>query len=56
MPEVNKEAGGRRAETVASTEGTPVAYGENYKRLVTIKNQYDPINLSRLNQNIKPTT
>jgi FAD/FMN-containing dehydrogenase len=49
MPEENKEAGGRRAETVASTEGTPVAYGENYERLVTIKNEYDPTNLFRLN-------
>ena len=31
------------------------AYGENYERLVAIKNQYDPTNLFRLNQNIKPT-
>ena len=31
------------------------AYGENYERLVAIKNQYDPANLFRLNQNIKPT-
>jgi UDP-N-acetylenolpyruvoylglucosamine reductase len=30
------------------------AYGENYKRLVTIKNKYDPDNLFRVNQNIKP--
>ncbi len=31
------------------------AYGENYQRLVALKNQYDPANLFRLNQNIKPT-
>jgi FAD/FMN-containing dehydrogenase len=31
------------------------AYGGNYERLVEIKNQYDPANLFRLNQNIKPT-
>ncbi|PSL43864.1 FAD/FMN-containing dehydrogenase [Chitinophaga niastensis] len=30
-------------------------YGENYERLVTIKNKYDPNNLFRVNQNIKPT-
>ena len=32
------------------------AYGENYQRLVALKNKYDPTNLFRLNQNIKPTT
>jgi FAD/FMN-containing dehydrogenase len=31
------------------------AFGENYERLVTLKNKYDPTNLFRLNQNIKPT-
>jgi FAD/FMN-containing dehydrogenase len=31
------------------------AYGNNYERLVAIKNKYDPTNLFRLNQNIKPT-
>jgi len=30
-------------------------YRDNYKRLVTIKNKYDPMNLFRVNQNIKPT-
>jgi hypothetical protein len=30
------------------------AYGENYEILVALKNQYDPANLFRLNQNIKP--
>ena len=31
------------------------AYGPNYERLVTLKNKYDPTNLFRVNQNIKPT-
>ena len=31
------------------------AYGGNYERLVALKNQYDPANLFRLNQNIEPT-
>jgi FAD/FMN-containing dehydrogenase len=31
------------------------AYSRNYGRLVALKNKYDPTNLFRLNQNIKPT-
>ncbi len=30
-------------------------YRDNYERLVAIKNKYDPNNLFRVNQNIKPT-
>ncbi|MCF6156416.1 MAG: FAD-binding oxidoreductase [Candidatus Brocadia sp.] len=32
----------------------PAAYGSNYQRLVQLKRKYDPTNLFRLNQNIKP--
>ena len=31
------------------------AYSDNYGRLVALKNKFDPTNLFRLNQNIKPT-
>jgi FAD/FMN-containing dehydrogenase len=31
------------------------AYGANYHRLVALKDKYDPTNLFRLNQNIKPS-
>jgi len=30
------------------------AYGDNYKRLAALKKKYDPANLFRVNQNIKP--
>jgi hypothetical protein len=36
-------------------ERVQAAYRDNYDRLVTIKNKYDPKNLFRVNQNIKPT-
>jgi FAD/FMN-containing dehydrogenase len=37
-------------------ERVKATYGDNYERLVAIKNKYDPHNLFRVNQNIKPTT
>jgi FAD/FMN-containing dehydrogenase len=37
------------------TERVRNAYGANYARLVELKNKYDPTNLFRLNQNIKPS-
>ena len=30
------------------------AYGGNYRRLVEIKQRYDPLNLFRMNQNLRP--
>jgi hypothetical protein len=31
------------------------AFGPNYNRLVELKNKYDPANMFRLNQNVKPS-
>lgn len=38
-----------------SEELVRAAYGANYARLVEIKKKYDPTNMLRLNQNIKPS-
>ena len=37
------------------TDRIRAAYRDNYDRLVTVKNRYDPKNLFHVNQNIKPT-
>jgi Berberine and berberine like len=36
-------------------EQVRAVYGKNYDRLARLKDKYDPDNMFRLNQNIKPT-
>jgi FAD/FMN-containing dehydrogenase len=49
--------GGVYVNFLTQEEGARVgaAYGENYQRLVAVKDRYDPTNLFRVNQNIRPT-
>jgi hypothetical protein len=42
-------------EPSADEKRLRATYGDNYPRLVQLKNKYDPMNLFRLNANIKPT-
>jgi FAD/FMN-containing dehydrogenase len=42
-------------EAEEGTDRIKAAFGANYDRLVALKNLYDPTNLFRHNQNIKPT-
>ncbi len=51
-------AGGAYVNFLMADEGeerVKATYGDNYERLVSIKNKYDSDNLFRVNQNIKPT-
>ena len=50
-------AGGAYVNFLMGDEGeerVKKTYGDNYQRLVEIKNKYDPDNFFRVNQNIKP--
>jgi FAD/FMN-containing dehydrogenase len=50
-------SGGAYSNFMMDDEGqerVKASYRQNYKRLAAIKSQYDPKNLFRVNQNIKP--
>jgi len=49
--------GGVYVNFMTEEEGDRVesAYGESYQRLVALKDRYDPSNLFRFNQNVKPS-
>ncbi len=50
-------SGGVYVNHLDAEEGDRIqsAYGDNYNRLLALKNKYDPASLVRINQNIKPT-
>lgn len=48
--------GGTYVNFISEREGEEaMAYRENYDRLVQLKNKWDPENLFRMNQNVRPT-
>ncbi|MEO6446545.1 MAG: BBE domain-containing protein, partial [Gemmatimonadaceae bacterium] len=49
-------SGGVYVNFLTADEGDRVrsAYGSNYDRLADVKRRYDPENLFRMNQNIRP--
>lgn len=52
-----QSTGGAYVNFIAEDEGRERnAYGANYERLAALKAKYDPTNLFRFNQNVKPAT
>ena len=49
--------GGVYVNFMTEEEGNRVesAYGDSYQRLVALKDKYDPDNLFRFNQNVRPS-
>jgi FAD/FMN-containing dehydrogenase len=45
---------GAYVNSIGSPGQAPEAFGRNYDRLLALKNKYDPTNVFRMNQNIKP--
>jgi FAD/FMN-containing dehydrogenase len=51
------DMGGAYSNFMMDDEGdarVKATYGDNYKRLAALKQKYDPANLFRVNQNIRP--
>ncbi len=45
----------RSGSCLPPEERVKATYRDNFERLVAVKNEYDPTNLFRVNQNIRPT-
>lgn len=52
----DQASGGAYVNFITESEGQErEAYGSNYERLAALKTEYDPTNLFRFNQNVKPS-